>query len=145
MLGRAARAIRRSQLLRVLPAIVTAAASTTCGVTMGYWFRTDTDTLAPYDDVKRDWNACADVVDIKYGGFGLTRNAEVLSVPWVETRECMVQEKGYYHVTPGCSGKGTRYPPAPGADPAETGNVPLPRYRDTGYQVEPRPADRRKR
>ncbi len=80
-----------------------------CGgpLASGRWYHAADNREAPADEVKRDWNACADVVDLKFGGFEVSRNAEVHSAPWFAVRECMVK-KGYVYEDP----NGTRYPPA---------------------------------
>lgn len=75
------------------------------------------------EDVRREWNACSDVVDVKYGGFGFTRSAEPYTRPWIETRDCMVQ-KGYYHTTPHLDGTATRYPPATNGPLADVDSMP---------------------
>ncbi len=71
----------------------------------GRWYYATDNREAPAEEVKRDWNACADVVDLKFGGFEVSRNAEVLSAPWFAVRECLIG-KGYVYE----DAKGTRYP-----------------------------------
>lgn len=71
----------------------------------GRWYYAADNREARADEVKRDWNVCADVVDLKFGGLAISRNAEVHSAPWFAVRECMVK-KGYVYE----EASGVRYP-----------------------------------